>query len=767
MSMQLLTLLQLLYILVLYVGVVILIPAAVFHSKFEDRPFYVRYTAYTCIGNFFLMNLVFVLQLLKISNRVTLILGVIIPALLGIAAFHWQEWVKATLVTAGETTHNVMVNTMGFRLFFVRIFQNLGQAFTTTVKAIAENLINRWFDWVGTIAIIAVICWQYGGHLFQVFGYTTSDVLVHNQWINAMGNNDIFTSGVYPYGFHCIIYFFHAVFGIKTYVLLRLFALVQTLLIHFTLLFLLRLVCKTESAYVATGFFLLLNVWGENAYVRYYSTLPQEYGMIFILPAIFFLILFFREREEEEGVKGIKVESTVMLRLFSICVSMTLAVHFYDTIALGILCAAIGLAFCRVVFRKENIGRIIYAGVIGLVIAILPMLIAYVGGKPMQGSLRWGINVIEEKGYQDDQIDVMSDQSRLYEDKELWKQAATELRNQITNASAAVTATVNENEQEKSEAGVRIAGSIFNVMQAYLAGYVFISKHSSFGVITLILIVVGLILGGITLFKDGKEQGRMLIAASVNLIFFTLLLVARELHLPVLMDKNRTSIYIAFFLILLLGMIMDFFINLGVGLIEGETIQKVFPAIFAVVCFVFLGLAGWIRQPAKIEAFQKNGAVICLTNILRDNEPKTFNIISANDEIRMAEEYGYHYEAHELLLQNMGFNVNNYLVVPSSRVYVFIEKIPGDYDAPYEGSGRPLSRESASKPLPFGSGIDVYKGENRHVVMSKLYYWALIFASMYENEISVYYEDDEFVCYEIRQSVDRPFDMSFDYGYNN
>lgn len=776
MSMQLLTLLQLLYILVLYIGVVILIPAAVFHSKFEDHPFYVRYVAYTCIGNFFLMNLVFVLQLLKISNRATLILGVIIPALLGIAAFHWQEWVKATLVTAGETTHNVMVNTMGFRLFFVRIFQNIGQAFTTTVKAIAENLVNRWFDWVGTIAIIAVICWQYGGHLFEVFGYTTSDMLVHNQWINAMGNNDIFTSGVYPYGFHCIIYFFHAVFGIKTYVLLRLFSLVQTLLIHMTLLFLLRLVCKTESAaYVATGFFLLLNIWGENAYVRYYSTLPQEYGMIFILPAIFFLILFFRGREEEEGTKGIKVDSTRMLRLFSICVSMTLAVHFYDTIALGILCVAIGLAFCRVVFKKENVGRIIYAGAIGLVIAVLPMLIAYVGGTPMQGSLRWGINVIEDKGYQDDLIDVGLDQSRLYEDKELWEQAGAGFRKQIANVAAAVTATLSDGGQGMlsdggqgtQRADVKIAGSIFHTMQAYLAGYVFISKHSSFGVITLVLIAVGIALGVITLFREEKEQGRMLLAASMNMIFFSLLLVARELHLPVLMDKNRTSIYVAFFLIILLGMIMDFFIDLGIGLIEGDILKKISPAIFAVVCFVFLGLAGWIRQPAKIEAFQKNGAVICLTNILRDNEPKTFNIISANDEIRMAEEYGYHYEAHELLLQNMGFNVNNYLVVPSSRVYVFIEKIPGDYDAPYEGSGRPLSRESASKPLPFGSGIDVYKGENRHVVMSKLYYWAQIFASMYENEISVYYEDDEFVCYEIRQSVDRPFDMSFEYGYNN
>ena len=53
-------------------------------------------------------------------------------------------------------------------------------------------------------------------------------------------------------------------------------------------------------------------------------------------------------------------------------------------------------------------------------------------------------------------------------------------------------------------------------MQAYLAGYVFISKHSSFGVITLILIVVGIVLGVITLFREEKEQGRMLLAASIN-----------------------------------------------------------------------------------------------------------------------------------------------------------------------------------------------------------------------------------------------------------
>ncbi|MBP5282097.1 MAG: amino acid ABC transporter permease, partial [Lachnospiraceae bacterium] len=385
MSMELLTFLQLLYIIVIYLGVVVLIPAAVFHGKFEDHPFYVRYTAYTCIGNFYLMNLVFLLQLLHISNRVTLILGVVIPALIAVAVYHWRDWVKASLVQAGETTHNVIVNTMGMRLFFNRIFQNLGQAFANMFRGIAENLITRWFDWVGTIAIIIIVCWQDGSNLFSVYGYTASDMLVHNFWINAMGDNNIFVAGVYPYGFHAIIYFFHAVFGIETYVMLRLFSLLETMLIHFVLLFILRLVCKTESAaYIATGIYLLLNIWGKNAFFRFYSALPQEYGMIFILPSIFFLILFFRERLEENGEKGIRGKrSTSMLKLFGINVSMTLAIHFYDTIALGIFCVAIGIAFCKVVFRKDVFGRVMVTGIIGIIVAVFPMWFAYFCGTPL------------------------------------------------------------------------------------------------------------------------------------------------------------------------------------------------------------------------------------------------------------------------------------------------------------------------------------------------------------------------------------------------
>ncbi|MBO4749900.1 MAG: hypothetical protein J5546_06235, partial [Lachnospiraceae bacterium] len=643
--------------------------------------------------------------------------------------------------------------------------------------AIAGNISTKWLDWIGTLGIIALVCWQYGGNLFKTYGYTASDMLVHNYWVNAMCDNEIFVAGVYPYGFHCILYYFHAVFGIETYVLLRVFSLLMTFMIHFVLLFFLRLVCKTESAaYIATGFYILLNIWGKNAYFRYYGALPQEYGMIFILPSLFFLILFLREREEEKGQKGYRIRSTTMLKLFAMNVSMTLAAHFYDTIALGIFCVAIGIVFCRVIFRKAFFGRIMIAGITGLLIAILPMWFAYVGGTPLEGSLRWGMSVMQGK-VDDENAAVTAQLSQNAQSNSAVTNSGETTQTQIEGSSV----ETNSEGSESNSSGTTVVSSqpsgtqvttqpkvgFLRMMMTYLSGYVFISPKSSFGAITLCLIVFGFAIAGITLFQRETELGRVILAAALNLAFLCLVIMSKELGVPALMDKNRCASYFAYFLMILLGTVLDRLMELGMSLFEGEVIRKVFPIAFAVTCFIFLGLLGWVRMPVRMEAFQKNGAILCVTNILRENKPYTFNIVSANDELRMIEEYGYHVEASDLLLQNKDWNKDSYYVIPSQRVYVFIEKIPSEYDEPYEGSGKPISVESASKPLPLGTGIEVYKGEKRHVIMSKLYYWAKAFSEMYENEMSVYYEDDEFICYEIRQNVDRPYDMSFEFGYNN
>lgn len=775
MSMQFLTLLQLVGVAILYIGIFIILPGLTFRGKFAGRPVFVRFMAYLSIGNFYVMNLVFFLQLFSISNRTTLILGVLIPMLIAIAVMNWQEWVKASLVTAGETTHNVMVSTMGFRLLFTRIFQNFWQAVVSTAKALAESISLRWIDWIGTAIVIGLTCWQYGTNLFTSFGYTASDMLVHNHWINSMNENDIFVAGVYPFGFHCVIYYLHAVFGIETYVILRVFSLIETVLIHLMLVNILRLICKLETmAYVATAVYLLLNVWSRGTFTRYFSSLPQEYGMVFILPAVCFLILFLQDRWDDKEDKGFKNDSTQMLTLFAINVSMTLAIHFYDTIALGVFCVAIAIGFAYRVFRKEFIFRIVGFGLAAILVAVLPMWIAYHSGTPIEGSLRWGLSILN--GYKEQNVGAPSQ----LQDDGIGAGARSNSQNNISNntivSAANVTAQI-QPQREVLQAGAVVLtqsrsfgeklGSVFQHLKAYLAFYLFRNGTDLSSFFILLMMFLGGAMSVFFFLRHEEERGSLFAAVVLNLLFFCVIMVSKELGIPVLMDRNRCSVFMVYFLTILMGMLLDQFLGIFLSVTEEDLVLRVTPAVIGLVAFVLFAFFGWIRSPEYVEAFQKNGAIISVTNILKDNKKDSFTILSANDELRMIEDYGFHFEMDDFLIDNMGNNWSSFLIIPTAKVYIFVEKIPGTYDEPYIGSGLPVSRESASRSLPVDAGILMYKGEKRHIVMSKMYYWVQEFHRLFENEISVYYEDYDFVCYEITQNPDRPYDMSFAYGYNN
>ena len=53
---------------------------------------------------------------------------------------------------------------------------------------------------------------------------------------------------------------------------------------------------------------------------------------------------------------------------------------------------------------------------------------------------------------------------------------------------------------------------------------------------------------------------------------------------------------------------------------------------------------------------------------------------------------------------------------------------------------------------------EMLKGEE-----SKVYYWCQHFAKLYPNEMTVYYEDEEFVCYYFRQEPHAPYDLAIGY----
>lgn len=76
------------------------------------------------------------------------------------------------------------------------------------------------------------------------------------------------------------------------------------------------------------------------------------------------------------------------------CFSMTIAVHFYDTMIAGLFCAAIVIGFCVRFFRPRYFFRLMGAVLLAVVIGVLPMFTAALCGKPMQGSIGWGINIL-------------------------------------------------------------------------------------------------------------------------------------------------------------------------------------------------------------------------------------------------------------------------------------------------------------------------------------------------------------------------------------
>ena len=60
----------------------------------------------------------------------------------------------------------------------------------------------------------------------------------------------------------------------------------------------------------------------------------------------------------------------------------------------------------------------------------------------------------------------------------------------------------------------------------------------------------------------------------------------------------------------------------------------------------------------------------------------------------------------------------------------------------------------------------MYQGEGRWILMSRMYYWAQAFKERYPNDMKVYYESEDFVCYVMPQNMYHQYNFAIDYGYN-
>lgn len=780
-----LVILRFLGIFAVYTGVTLALPALMFRRILRGRSLAEQFLMCYTFGNFYIINIVFLLQLLHISNFFTLagltaVLSIVIGGRVNRIPLKQQ---------AGNTWHLFGKLLRGRMKLKSAIFLFLGkcaEGIKRLVKFFYRHIVKNPIQSMLLLGIGVCLCWIYGRQIILVYGYRASDIPVHMSWINEMSRGKIFAKGVYPFGFHCMIYYLHAVFRFDTYVILCQFFFAQVIFMHLVLLAMLKQLCKTKYIpYIGTFVFLLGNFWSGQTYSRFYATLPQEFGMIFVIPSIYFLIRFFQIPKQKLADK----ETRLTLQCFAMAFSLTLAIHFYGTMIAGLCCIGIACGFCFRFLRKEYFCRIMFTGICSVFLAVLPMGIAFATGTPLQGSLGWGLSVINGgKSSSSTEAEAETDEAETLEvstgdDKNTVRVVKPDGTVMEIDVSDLPSAQENESggqmQTETTAPAVpkvsfgekirKILGKAKNAlseMSSRILEFIIKLDVKNIGYMILASFALLLLLGFIFCVFRQTEYGAMLMSMGFCMWIVTILLCAGVFGLPPLMDGARCSIYYVYLLSAALTALADGLLYMVLPLRKLRLVRNAVS--LAVTAAVLMGMFQnhMIKQSDFSSGFVMNGAITCLSNIIHENEDKTWTIVSANDETQMGLDHGWHYETITFLRGMETLEKNTKVIIPTKTVYFFIEKIPGDYAVSYAKSGQSISRKGASRSLPNVGGIGMYQGEGRWIVMSRMYYWAQAFMELYPNEMKVYYEDNKFICYKIEQNMYHQYNFAIDYRYN-
>ena len=766
MSMTTLITLRFVSIFAAYTGLTVLLPAIMFRRILAGRRLSEQFLMCYTFGNFYIINIVFAVQLLHISGFWTLVLFTAVPGIL-----IWSRVNRVSLrelcMKTGIVCKKILQGSMGIKGFLYRVKNRSMAVLKKAVWLFYCEVVCNTLQWILAGAVIAALFWIYGRQLVLTYGYRASDIPVHLNWINQMSRGNLFASGVYPFGFHCMVYYLHAVFGFDTYVILCVFYLVQVFFIYIVLLAMLKLLCRSlYLPYAGIMVYILGSFWARQTYSRFGSSLPQEFGMIFVIPSVYFLIRFFQT--EKKNLKN--RETRLILGCFALAFSLTLAIHFYGTMIAGLCCIGIAVGFCTRFLNKEYFRRIMLTGIISVFLAVLPMGIAFAGGTPLQGSLGWGLSVIN--GDSSDTEDTSENEAAQ---KQAMEEMAARLIENTQNSNSesvqtgeipVITEAPKHSLADKAREIPKKMKNLREMMIRRIQEFIINSQEQWCAYAVLAGIAVLILLGLVFIILRRIIYGEMLMSAGFCMGILTLLLCAGNLGLPVLMDPARCSIYYVYLLIVSMTV-------LGDGLLYLIFMPRILTIPRNAVSFILtVSMAagmihqGLVKTPDFISDYVSNGAFTCLTNIIKENKDETWTIVSANDETQMGLDHGWHYETITFLRKQEHINKDTKLIIPTEKVYFFIEKIPLNYSVVYSGSGQSISKKGASQSLPNSGGIGMYQGEGRWILMSRMYYWAQAFMEMYPNEMKVYYESEDFVCYVTPQNMYHQYNFAIDYGYN-
>lgn len=783
-----------------YLFLMFLWPSVVFQRHLKDKTRTYRFSFCVTVQIVIINTAVLLLGLLHILNRMTVIVlfyGIFFYALL-------KRWWETRRVKSGFEVQEKERRRMSvFRKTDPSAEEqprpaNAKQGFRSLGLRIRERLWEcrrKLYPWIrqygalGAVIVFGMVYFSYGA--FQVHSYGGGDLYAHHEWIYGLIQGEIFAGGVYPEAMHCFIYSMSMLFGVRVYSILLFLQGIHVAVFLLSVYLLLREVFhwKYSPIFVLMLFLTLDVASAEHVYsmFRLQITLPLEFGLHLQLLCVLYLIRYLKKdvfvrhisqmhpqsHESRWKAREAKYYWDENLFLFMMSLTASIATHFYVVIMAFILCMSFALFALKKVFDRRYLVPLTVSVVCGCVVALAPMAGALASGRPFNYSIDWAVNAMK------------GEEARQLQEKVDADQGAGDGTDGVQAKGIGLVDWMGLKDK-----GVRFFKK--TLPELYRNGYPALYGE---GRTRWILGMTGIALV-LCLVGRMRPFGRLhrICSGYPPLLLFNLLFIViyamPYAGYPELIPDSRFCSVGRMMVLAAVVMPIDAVFSLLLRFCRESVLRL---ASMATILGIYAGLiaSGHYRGFLFYELTRYNSTVR-VTNSIIDTFPKqSYTIVAPTDELYPAIQYGWH---EELQLFAEKCTDPDYSL-PTEYVFVYVEKKPLLYaqahffegpfwlgqekyanlywkkyspKKPYSGASQAPEIKKAEITEQSIQGareesVDEWSSytrlEERTILEARVYDWCRRFSESHPAVLDVYYEDEDFVCYYLRQDPERLYHL--------
>lgn len=719
---------------------IIFIPAKVMKLRLSGRKAGENVIKAMIASHVVLISCVYLLGLLHIYNTVTLVISLLAVILIywkvkGISykekfmqAFYWTA-----LISGGQYKLGIYVKKIAGKAW-----RKTGYFLKSCIKGFFSRYILEHLLFIASLGILIARKWVL---VFDNYAYLTSDMYVHNEWINFMEQGDIFYDGVYPFGMHNMLSAFHKLSGLNLNIVFRYWGAFNCVLMVAMLYFFARRIFHSRMAAMIPVIIYCVTDFASNFYgYRTIYTLPQELGMVFLFPCLYYFGRFLKREKWKDGI------------YFALSAAIVLSMHFYTVIFAVLLCASICVPFIKRVFRFSMIKKMIASvGLIAL-ISITPFVVGLASGKYWQGSMNWAMGVMNT-GSQSGNADTKPEEDS--------QKKSENQDNQNQKAAKTKEVTLWEKIEDKL---VAIYELQVEAMNSYWGNVFWICM----GLFVLYYAVL-------LLFRKVTWKDCMYGGIWIFLVLVVVMYSYEILGIPKLMKEERMSMFMGYIAPLMLAFPVELFCRLLPR--WGKIIGTLGGYAAAAALFYVTYYLGYMPIQSHYYLEPSLAAKTC---VMADKEfPRgTWTVVSPVEELAMVRNRGYHYELWEFITNMEVYKENMYLEIPTKYVFFVLEKQPLIYNevrySDQKYKNEPIDKEEANTiftrevlGISETGTMKFYNIlENRRILEAKLACWLEEYSKAFPDQIELYMEDEECAVYKFEQNPYMMNNFAIDYGCN-